>query len=215
MDKKVLLTGFDPFGGEQINPALEAVKRLNCKKTSNVKLVAYEIPTVFSKSIHHVISAIEKEQPDVVICIGQAGGRTQITPERIAINVDDARIPDNEQQQPIDEPIVHNGPAAYFSTLPIKKMVEAMRTAGIPAAVSNTAGTFVCNHLFYGLMHYLQFYSPQIRGGFIHIPYLPEQTLNSSAPSLCLDHIVKGLEIAAITAANAEEDIKIIGGELH
>lgn len=215
MVKKVLLTGFDPFGGEQINPALEAVKRLNCKKTSNVKLVAYEIPTVFSKSIQHVISAIEKEQPDVVICIGQAGGRTQITPERIAINVDDARIPDNEQQQPIDEPIVQNGPAAYFSTLPIKKMVEAMRTAGIPAAVSNTAGTFVCNHLFYGLMHYLQFYSPHIRGGFIHIPYLPEQTLNSSAPSLCLDHIVKGLEIAAITAANAEEDIKIIGGELH
>ncbi|MCM3786444.1 pyroglutamyl-peptidase I [Neobacillus mesonae] len=215
MNRKVLLTGFDPFGGERINPALEAVKQLNGKKINNVELVAYEIPTVFHKSIQHAITAIEQEKPDVVICIGQAGGRTQITPERIAINMDDARIPDNEQQQPIDQPIVHNGPAAYFSTLPIKKMTEEIKAAGIPAAVSNSAGTFVCNHLFYGLMHYLQYHAPHIRGGFIHIPYLPEQALNTSAPSLSLDLIAKGLEIAAFTAAIAEEDVKVGGGSLH
>ncbi|WAA13365.1 pyroglutamyl-peptidase I [Fervidibacillus halotolerans] len=215
MKKKVLITGFDPFGNEHLNPSLEVVKRLDGKVIEDVVIVAQEVPTVFHKSIQVVIEAIKKEQPDVVICIGQAGGRAQITPERIAINVDDARIPDNETNQPIDEPIDPNGPAAYFSTLPIKRIVKEMRKAGIPSSVSNSAGTFVCNHLFYGVMNYLEKQAPSIRGGFIHIPYIPEQTIEKNAPSLSLDLIVKGIEIASITSAKEQEDICESGGAIH
>lgn len=215
MKKKVLVTGFDPFGNDDINPALEVVKQLDGKIIEDVEIVAEEVPTVFHRSIQVVKDAIKREQPDVVICIGQAGGRAQITPERVAINVDDARIADNEQQQPIDEPIDPDGPAAYFSTLPIKRMVKEMRKAGIPASVSNSAGTFVCNHLFYGVMHYLEKHAPGIRSGFIHIPYILEQTIEKNAPSLSLDLIVKGIEIAAVTAAKKEEDVRETGGAIH
>ncbi|MBS4205516.1 pyroglutamyl-peptidase I [Lederbergia citrea] len=215
MGKKVLITGFDPFGTDKVNPALEAVKQLDGIKADNVEIVAQEVPTVFHKSIEVVVEAIEKHEPDVVICVGQAGGRTQVTPERIAINVDDARIPDNQRNQPIDEAIYEDGPAAYWTTLPVKRMVHEMKKAGIPAAVSNTAGTFVCNHLFYGVMHYLQKSAPQIRGGFIHIPFIPEQTVENGAPSLNLDDIVRGLQTAAIIAANETEDIREIGGTTH
>jgi pyroglutamyl-peptidase len=214
MAKKVLMTGFDPFGGEAVNPALEAVKKLNGKQLDGVEITAVEVPTVFHESIQVVARAIKDQQPDVVICVGQAGGRTQITPERVAINVDDARIPDNKQNQPVDERIVEDGPAAYWTTLPIKRMVHEMRKAGIPSAVSNTAGTFVCNHLFYGVMNYLEKNAPGIRGGFIHIPFLPEQTTENDAPSLNLDVIVRGLEIAAVTAANEVEDLKEVGGAI-
>ncbi|WAA10986.1 pyroglutamyl-peptidase I [Fervidibacillus albus] len=215
MKKKVLVTGFDPFGNDDINPALEVVKQLDGKIIEDVEIVAEEVPTVFHRAIQVVKDAIKREQPDVVICIGQAGGRAQITPERVAINVDDARIPDNEQQQPIDEPIDPDGPTAYFSTLPIKRIVNELRKAGIPASVSNSAGTFVCNHLFYGVRHYLEKQAPSIRSGFIHIPYIPEQTVEKNAPSLSLDLIVKGIEIAAITAAKKEEDIRETGGAIH
>ena len=215
MRKKVLITGFDPFGKDTVNPALEAVKQLDGIIVDDVEIIAQEVPTVFRESIEVTISAIEKHQPDIVICVGQAGGRTQVTPERIAINVDDARIPDNQQNQPIDEPIDEDGPAAYFTTLPVKRMVLEMKNACIPAAVSNTAGTFVCNHIFYGLMHYLTNHAPTIRGGFIHIPYIPEQTTENGAPSLSLDTIVHGLKTALIVAAKEKEDIKEIGGTTH
>lgn len=215
MGKKVLVTGFDPFGSDKINPALEAVKQLEGMVIDDVEILTQEVPTVFHESIKVVIEAIEKHQPDVVICIGQAGGRTQVTPERVAINIDDARIPDNRKNQPIDEPIYEDGPAAYWTSLPIKSMVHHMKKAGVPAAVSNTAGTFVCNHLFYGLMHYLQKSAPHVRGGFIHIPYIPEQTTENGAPSLSLDDIVRGLKTAAIIAANETEDMKEIGGTTH
>lgn len=215
MKKKVLVTGFDPFGDDHVNPALETVKQLNGKTIEDVMIVAQEVPTVFHESINVVIEAIKRQQPDVVICVGQAGGRTQITPERVAINVDDARIPDNQQKQPIDERIDPDGPAAYWSTLPIKRIVQHMRKAGIPSAVSNTAGTFVCNHLFYGVMNYLEKHASHIRGGFIHIPYIPEQTVKNNAPSLSLNLIVKGIEIAAVTAAHEKEDIREIGGAIH
>lgn len=215
MGKKVLVTGFDPFGKDTVNPALEAVKQLDGIVVNDVEIIAQEVPTVFHKSIEVMITAIEKYQPDVVICVGQAGGRTQITPERIAINVDDARIPDNQQNQPIDEPIEAGGPDAYFTTLPVKHMVRAMKNAGVPAAVSNTAGTFVCNHIFYGLMHYLANNAPTVRGGFIHIPYIPEQATENGAASLSLDTIVSGLKAAAIVAATEKEDIKEIGGTTH
>lgn len=216
MVKKVLLTGFDPFGDDKINPALEAVKQLEGKILSGgLEIITQEVPTVFHESIDAVKKAIDTHKPDVVICVGQAGGRTQITMERVAINVDDARIPDNRQKQPIDEQIVEDGPVAYWSTLPIKRIVRDMREAAIPAAVSNTAGTFVCNHLFYGLMNYLATEAPKIRGGFIHIPFIPAQTADKDAPSLSLETIVRGLEIAAVTAANEKEDIREIGGAIH
>ena len=213
--RKVLLTGFDPFGKDTINPALEVVKQLDGLVVDDIELIALEVPTVFQKSIKVVQEGIEKHTPDVVICVGQAGGRKQITPERVAINIDDARIPDNEGNQPIDEPIVEGGPAAYWTTLPIKKMVQQMRRVGVPATVSNTAGTFVCNHLFYGMMHYLHEQAPHVRGGFIHIPFIPEQTLKNGMASMSLDLIVKGLKIAAVTAIEIKEDICDGGGTLH
>lgn len=213
--KKVLLTGFSPFGGEKVNPALEAVKQFQNKTLEGVQVTVLEIPTAFRKSLEILRHGIEETTPDVVICVGQAGGRSEISLERVAINVDDARIPDNEGNQPIDTPIVEDGPVAYWSTLPIKAIVQNIRKAGIPAAVSNTAGTFVCNHLFYGLAHLIATRFPSVRGGFIHIPYLPEQAVNHPGqPSMSLDTIVKGLEIAVLTSANLEEDIVAAGGQI-
>jgi len=200
--KKVLITGFDPFGGEKINPALEAIKELKNSEFHNIDLRIKEIPTVFYKSIKVLEAAIDEIRPDVVICVGQAGGRSEITIERVAINVIDARIPDNENNQLVDVSIVENGPAAYFATIPIKDIAENIRKAGIPASVSNTAGTFVCNQLLYGLMHIISTKYNNIKGGFIHIPYLPEQTLNyKNQPSMNLLDMVKALEVAVNTAA--------------
>ena len=203
---KLLLTGFDPFGGQPINPALEAVK-LVADKVGNVEVVKLEVPTVFYKSIDTVAAAIEKEKPDAVVCVGQAGGRYDITPERVAINVNDARIPDNEGQQPLDGPIFADGETAYFTTLPIKAMVAAIREAGIPASVSNTAGTYVCNHLMYGVLYTLAKKYPGVRGGFIHVPYATEQVLTKGASmaSMEITTITKGLE-AAIQAVISGED---------
>lgn len=213
--KKVLLSGFDPFGEDDVNPSFEAVKRLNGRRTEDIEIVGIELPTVFQASTAALLAAVELYKPDVVIGVGLAGGRSQMTPERIAINIDDARIPDNRGNQPVDRPIAQDGPAAYWSTLPVKRIVRDMAAAGIPAAVSHSAGTFVCNHLFYGLMHYLHTQAPHIRGGFIHIPYLPGQVTSRLAPSMSLELMVKGLEIAAIAAADREADIAQTGGSLH
>ena len=212
---KLLLTAFDPFGGDAINPALEAVKLVADKigRFDNVKL---EVPTVFRKSIDTVAKAIEEEKPDVVLCIGQAGGRFEITPERVAINVDDARIKDNEGNQPIDIKIFEDGENAYFTTLPIKAMVEAIREANLPAAVSNTAGTFVCNHLMYGVLYTLAKKYPHIKGGFTHVPFIPAQVARRTpvAPYMALEDIKRGLE-AAIAAIdkNFDADINVNGGK--
>ena len=196
--KKLLLTAFAPFDGERINPALEAVKLVK-DKIGNLLIVKLEVPTVFGKSIDTVREAIEREKPDFVLSIGQAGGRAEITPERVAINLDDARIPDNEGNQPIDESVFPDGENAYFSTLPVKAMVEAIRKEGLPSSLSNSAGTYVCNHLMYGVLYYLD-KRPGIKAGFIHVPYIPEQTKNKKEmPALELSEIVRGLE-AAITA---------------
>ena len=196
--KKLLLTAFTPFDGERINPALEAVKLVK-DKIGNLLIVKLEVPTVFGKSIDTVREAIEREKPDFVLSIGQAGGRAEITPERVAINLNDARIPDNEGNQPIDEPIFPDGENAYFSTLPVKAMVEAIRKEGLPSSLSNSAGTYVCNHLMYGVLYYLD-KRPSMKAGFIHVPYIPEQTKNKKEmPALELSEIVRGLE-AAITA---------------
>ena len=173
---KLLLTAFDPFGGEKINPALEAVKRVQ-DKIGDLEIVKLEVPTVFYKSIDTVTNAIEKEHPDVVLCIGQAGGRFDITPERVAININDARIPDNEGNQPLSGPIFEDGENAYFSSLPIKAMVAEIRKADIPASVSNSAGTFVCNHLMYGVLYTIAKKYPSMCGGFMHVPFITSQVV--------------------------------------
>lgn len=173
---KLLLTAFDPFGGEKINPALEAVKRVQ-DKIGDLEIVKLEVPTVFYKSIDTVANAIEKEHPDVVLCIGQAGGRFDLTPERVAININDARIPDNEGNQPLSGSIFEDGENAYFSSLPIKAMVAEIRKADIPASVSNSAGTYVCNHLMYGVLYTIAKKYPSMRGGFMHVPLLQVKLL--------------------------------------
>lgn len=213
--KTILVTGFDPFGGEAINPAWESVKRLAEIESGEYRIVARQLPTVFGKSVELLLQAIREISPDLVFCIGQAGGRADISIERVAINVDDARIPDNEGKQPIDTPIVEDGPVAYWSSLPIKAIVKEMRAKGIPASVSQTAGTFVCNHLFYGLMHALDKEYPAVRGGFVHIPYLPEQAAkHPGQPSMSVETIVNGLQIAIETAVNHERDIVEGGGQI-
>ncbi|HFU3844564.1 TPA: pyroglutamyl-peptidase I [Streptococcus suis] len=214
---KIIVTGFDPFGGEAINPALETIKSLP-KTIAGAELIIVEVPTVFDKAARVLEEKMAEHKPDAVLCIGQAGGRADLTPERVAINQDDARIPDNDGQQPIDRTIRPDGPAAYFSTLPIKAMVEAIRSAGIPSSVSNTAGTFVCNHLMYQALYLSEKQFPKTKAGFLHIPYLPEQVVDKPGlPSMSLETIVKGIE-AAITALVAyadKEDIKTVGGATH
>ena len=191
---KLLLTGFEPFGGESLNPAQEAVRMVK-ENIKGADVVKCYVPVVFGKAIETVYQAMKKENPDVVLLIGQAGGRYEITPERVAINCDDGRIPDNEGNQPVDQPVFADGPAAYFSTLPIKKMVEYMKKANVPAAVSNTAGTYVCNHLMYGTLYHIAKEFPNTIGGFMHVPFLHEQVMNKKeTPSLSIDDVVKGIE---------------------
>ena len=213
---KILVTGFDPFGGEKVNPALEAVKSLP-SKIRGAEIAWVEIPTVFYKASEVLEAEIEKYQPDVVLCIGQAGGRASLTPERVAINQDDARIPDNQGNQPIDTPIREDGQAAYFSTLPIKAMVKAIKEEGLPATVSNTAGTFVCNHLMYQALYLADKKFPNMRAGFMHIPYMTEQVVNKpNTASMCLTDIVRGIEVAiGAIVDHKDNDLKLVGGATH
>jgi pyroglutamyl-peptidase len=195
----ILLTGFE-----------------NGKTVRNFTIVARQLPTVFDDSIASLQEYVEELNPTLIICVGQAGGRPDITVERVAINVNDARISDNKEQQPIDTSVIEGGPAGYWSTLPIKAIVKMMRENGIPASVSQTAGTFVCNHIFYGLLHMLESAGNQVRGGFIHIPYLPDQAaVHPGQPSMSLDTIVKGLELAIEAALTHEKDIIEVGGQTH
>ena len=213
---KILVTGFDPFGGEKVNPALEAVKSLpSVIHVAEIRWV--EIPTVFYQSAEVLEAEIVRYQPDVVLCIGQAGGRASLTPERVAINQDDARIPDNQGNQPIDTPIRLDGEAAYFSTLPIKAMVQAINEVGLPATVSNTAGTFVCNHLMYQVLYLADKKFPHMRAGFMHIPYMTEQVINKpNTASMNLADIVKGIEAAIGAIVDyKDKDLKIVGGATH
>lgn len=214
---KILVTGFDPFGDDVINPAIEAVKRLP-DTIDGVDIIKLEIPTVFYKSADVVKEKIEEVHPNYVLNIGQAGGRYELTPERVAINVDDARIADNEGQQPIDKPIKEDGDPAYFSQLPIKAMVDYMKKENIPASVSNSAGTFVCNHIMYQTLYLAMTQFPDIKAGFMHIPFLPEQVVERpNTPAMALDDIVKGITAAlkAIIAFDGKEDLETIGGKTH
>lgn len=210
---KILLTGFDPFGGEKINPAFEAVKLVS-EKIENCEIVKLEIPTVFGKSVEYIDQAIQEHNPSIVLAIGQAGGRSSIAVERVGINMDDARIPDNEGNQPIDEIIFDDGENAYFSNLPIKMMVKEIQESGIPAVVSNTAGTYVCNHVLYSIMYLIDKKYPNTKGGFIHVPFLPEQVLEKNMPSMSLELVAKGIEIAIQTAIKVKTDEKLVGGSI-
>ena len=213
---KLLLTAFDPFGGSHTNPALEAVK-LVPDRIGDVEITKLEVPTVFRKSVELVAAKMAELKPDAVLCIGQAGGRYDLTPERVAINLDDARIPDNEGNQPIDQKIFEDGAPAYFSSLPIKAMVAGIREAGLPASVSNTAGTFVCNHLMYGVLYHIEKCYPGMRGGFMHVPFVPSQTvaLSAPAPSMCREDIARGIEAAIRAIAEHASDLVMTEGKNH
>ncbi|KOT59399.1 MULTISPECIES: pyroglutamyl-peptidase I [Streptomyces] len=212
---RVLLTGFEPFDGERTNPSWEAVRDAAATPPDGLETTAVELPCVFGRSRTALREAVAAHDPDLVLCVGQAGGRPDLTVERIAVNIDDARIPDVSGAQPIDEPVVPGGPAAYFAALPVKACVAAVREAGLPASVSNTAGTFVCNHVFYDLMHLIATERPALRGGFVHVPYAPGQVTGRSLPSLPVSAVAEGLRVIAATAARTNTDIKVVGGATH
>jgi pyroglutamyl-peptidase len=208
----VLVTGFDPFGGANVNPSWEAVHELDGRQVDGHRLIGAQLPTEFGRSLQVLRSLMERHRPGLVLCTGQAGGRAALSLERVAINVNDARIPDNAGAQPIDTPVVAGGPDAYFSSLPIKAMLAALLTEGIDAQVSQTAGTFVCNHVFYGLMHELA--RPEwdgTRGGLIHVPWLPQQ----GQPSMGRNKIVRGLTAAIACALRTRADLKLQAGALN
>ncbi|MEG2708566.1 MAG: pyroglutamyl-peptidase I [Vagococcus sp.] len=214
---KILVTGFDPFGQDIMNPAIEAVKRLP-EEISGAQIIKLEIPTVFNKSAEVMAQAMKEHDVDYVLNIGQAGGRFDLTPERVAINLDDARIPDNEGNQPIDVVIKEDGEVAYFSQLPVKAMVTAMKQVGLPASVSNTAGTFVCNHIMYQGLYLTHTAFPKAKAGFMHVPFLPEQVVERPGmPAMSLEDITRGIvaAIEAIVAFDGKPDLAIVGGQTH
>ncbi len=197
----VLLTGFDAFGGAHLNPSWLAAKALDGELLVGHTIRAAQLPTAFDASLKEIKRLLRLHKPALVICVGQAGGRSALSLERVAININDASIADNAGAQPLDTPVVRGGPSAYFSTLPIKAMLSALQRAGIAAEVSQSAGTFVCNHVFYGLMHELSKKSKSAgkqlaRGGFVHVPFLPEQGVQS----MHLNDMVTGLRLAVETA---------------
>ena len=209
----VLVTGFEPFGGESVNPSWLAAQALDGRIVDGHTVVGARLPTVFDAAIVSLRDLLLRHRPALAICTGQAGGRGAISLERIAININDARIPDNAGAQPVDTPVAAGAPAAYFTTLPIKAMLAAMMEAGVPAEVSQTAGTFVCNHVFYGLMHELATRAELAgtRGGFVHVPWLTGQ----GQPSMPLDTIAQGLEIAIACALATKQDVLRAAGSLH
>ena len=193
----ILFTAFEPFQQETINATMEALALLPDSAHGHA-LTRRILPVEFGKAITAIETLVEELSPDAVICLGQATGRSDVTPERVAINVSDARIPDNGGFQPADLPIREDGPAAYFSTLPVRDMIAAMKKVGVPASLSNTAGTFVCNNLMYGLLDYLHRTGRHIPAGFIHIPATPAQAVERPSPSLAPETVAKGL-LAAIS----------------
>lgn len=216
----ILVMGFEPFEQDTINPAWEIARALDGwsfeVEGRTARVHGMQLPCVFGVSIATLRAAMAQHQPQLVVCLGLAGTRNEITPERVAINIDDARILDHAQAQPIDVPIVEGGPVAYWSTLPIKAIVRDLRAAGIPASVSNTAGTFVCNHIFYALMHALAQEGDRTRGGFVHVPLLPEQSARlPGTSSMALSTQVEGIRQLLRTALTVKADVVETGGKLH
>lgn len=212
---RILLTGFEPFGGESVNPSWQVAQALHGETIDGASVQSLCLPCAFGDALNVLGAQLARLRPGVVLALGQAAGRAEFSPERVAINVDDARMPCNAGRRPIDEPVVPGAPAAYFSTLPIKAIVAALRAAGLPAAVSQTAGTYVCNHVFYGLMHELR-RRQGVRAGFMHLPLLPEQAAAQASlvmsPSLPLTTQVQGVRLALATAVNTATDLRASGG---
>ena len=190
---KILITGFEPFGGADRNPSLEVLRRLP-PRIAGAEIARLELPVSFARSAALLTDAIRRLRPDAVLSLGLAGGRAAITPERVAIDLDDARMPDNDGAMPVDRPIVEGAPAAYFSTLPVKAMAEAIRAEGIPAGVSYTAGTYVCNHVMYTALRLAATEFPAMRAGFMHLPYMDGQA--EGQPSLPLQTLIRAAETA-------------------
>lgn len=220
-ERTVLLTGFEPFGldqgGDPVNPSWLIAQALHGQRVDGARVESVQLPTVFGAANQRLAEAFARTKPQLVLCLGLAANRAEISVERVAINVDDARIPDNAGASPVDEPVIAGAPAAHFSTLPIKAIVAALQQAGLPAVVSQTAGTFVCNHVFYGLMHALHSRSDLhgVRGGFMHVPWLPGQ----GTPSLALQPLVQGTRAALVCAiahiTQGRDDDRSAGGALH
>lgn len=211
---RALVTGFEPFGGDTINPAREVLRHLPAR-LGDLSVATCPLPTAFGRALDELDRAIKQAEPEIMLGLGLAGGRSALSLERVAINIEDARIADNDGSRPIDRPVIVGGPAAYFATLPIKAIAAGLRTTGLPAIVSNTAGTFVCNHVFYGMLHLAAKRRPQTRAGFLHLPYLPEQAIaHEGAPSMALRDIVRGVEIVLHIAAAQREDITAAEGAI-
>ncbi|MDB5818521.1 MAG: pcp [Rhizobacter sp.] len=214
--RTVLVTGFEPFDRDPVNPSWEAARALDGVEIGGCRVVARQLPCVLRDVRAAMIDAVESTRPDLVIALGLAGGRASVSLERVAINWVDARIPDNAGVQPVDEPVVIDGPAAYFTGLPIKAMAQAVRAAGIPASVSFSAGTYACNAAFYALMHHIAQRRPHVRGGFVHMPYLPAMAVDHpGAPSLSLPDLVEAVRIMVKTAVAAGADIHTVEGTLN
>ncbi|AEW92591.1 MULTISPECIES: pyroglutamyl-peptidase I [Streptomycetaceae] len=212
---RVLLTGFEPFGGESVNPSWQAVSAVAADPPAGLETTAVRLPCVFGTALDELRAAVARTDPDLVICVGQAGGRSAVTVERVAVNIDDARIPDNAGGRPIDEPVVPGGPAAYFAPLPVKACVAAIRAEGIPAAVSQTAGTYLCNHVFYGLAHLIATERPTLRGGFVHVPYAPEQVVDRAEPSMPVPTVARALRALLPAAVHTRTDLRVAEGATH
>lgn len=212
--RKILLTGFEPFGGEKINPSWEAVSRLDGEFFGDFHVHSRQLPCTFSGSCIILQQFIEEIQPEIILCIGQAGGRSEISLERVAINLIDARIPDNQGSQPLNSKIIAAAPDGYLCNLPLKALSQKIRNAGIPAGISYTAGTFVCNQVFFFTLDYIARNNPALKGGFIHIPYLPQQVadLNTNQPSMDLATVVAGLKLLIAGVISTEEDDNLIAG---
>jgi pyroglutamyl-peptidase len=212
MAPTILLTAFEPFGGDPVNPSLLIARQLHGETVAGARVVMVELPCVFHRALVVLDEALARTRPTLAVALGLAAGREGLSIERVAINVDDARIPDNVGAQPVDEAIAPEGPAAWFSTLPIKAMVAALNQAGVPASVSQTAGTFVCNHVFYGLQQRLA--GTGVRSGFIHVPLLPEQAAQyPGKPVLALEDQVRGVRLALeVAMTHRGEDLRAVGG---
>jgi pyroglutamyl-peptidase len=211
--KTILLTGFEPFGGESTNPSWEAVAPLQDESVAGHRIETARLPTAFGRSRASLLRAIARHQPALVLCVGQAGGRAAISLERVAVNLIDARIPDNRGRQPVDRPVVRRGPDAYLTRLPLKAMRARLLEAGIPCELSLSAGSFVCNAIAYALAHHIATRAPRLRGGFIHIPYSPAQAArHPGAPGMAVDLVTAGLRLLAKTALTTSRDLQMVGG---
>ena len=212
----VLVLGFEPFADETINPSAEIARHLDGEMIGTLRVVSGILPVTFAEAPLRLAELLDHYRPELVIALGQAGGRGEISLERVAINLIDARIADNAGLQPIDAEVLHDGPGAYFSTLPVKAIHEELKSINVPSALSLSAGTYVCNQVFYWLAHLLASEHSQTRGGFIHVPWLPEQlTRHPGEPAMPLEVMLKGVRAAIECSQRTETDLRVIGGTTH